>query len=80
MSFGAVISGTPAICKASTLAMRSSVSSAMCWMPSPLNFIRNSSIWPLPRPDSSFKGMRIRPSGAVIARLVKPVYSPWMSK
>jgi D-serine dehydratase len=29
---------------------------------------------------SSFSGMRIWPSGAVMARLVRPVYSPWMSK
>jgi len=34
-------------------------------MPSPLNFIRNSSIWPEPFDDSSFSGMRISPSGAV---------------
>ncbi|MNV93721.1 hypothetical protein D3C71_1884480 [compost metagenome] len=52
----------------------------MCWMPSPLNAIRNSSIWPLPLDDSSFSGMRILPSGAVIAFEVRPVYSPWMSK
>ena len=66
-SGGAVISGTPASAALSTLASRSSVSSAMCWMPSPLNFIRNSSIWPAPFDDSSFSGMRILPSGAVIA-------------
>jgi hypothetical protein len=30
--------------------------------------------------DSSFSGMRIMPSGAVIAFEVRPVYSPLMSK
>ena len=39
----------------------------MCWMPSPLNVIRYSSIWPLSLDFSSFSGIRIRPSGAVIA-------------
>ena len=36
----------------------------------------------LPEPfvDSSLSGMRILPSGAVIAFEVRPVYSPWMSK
>ena len=80
MSFGAVISGTPASASLSTVAMMSSVSSATCWMPSPLNCIRNSSICPEPFDDSSFSGIRIMPSGAVIAFEVKPVYSPWMSK
>ncbi len=62
------------------VAGRSSQSRAMCWMPSPLNFIRNSSICPEPFFDSSLSGMRILPSGAVIAFEVRPVYSPWMSK
>ncbi len=52
----------------------------MCWIPSPLNFIRNSSICPAPFDDSSFSGIRILPSGAVSAFEVRPVYSPWMSK
>ncbi|MNC87318.1 hypothetical protein D3C83_30350 [compost metagenome] len=52
----------------------------MCWMPSPLNFIRNSSICPGVREASSLSGIRILPSGAVIARDVRPVYSPLMSK
>ena len=45
------------------VAKMSSVSSATCWMPSPLNFIRNSSICPEPLLDSSFSGMRMRAVG-----------------
>jgi hypothetical protein len=75
---GAAISGTPARRKLSMLASRSSVSSAMCWMPSLLYFIRNSSIWPVDF-DASFDDADLA-AGAVIARDVRFVYSPLMSK
>ena len=52
----------------------------MCWMPSPLYFIRNSSICPVDFDASSLSGILILPSGAVIAFDVSPVYSPLMSK
>ncbi|MOA57644.1 hypothetical protein D3C78_1818600 [compost metagenome] len=65
---------------ASQVLIRSSVRKATCWMPSPLNCMRNSSICPAPLDDSSLSGMRIMPSGAVIALEVRPVYSPLMSK
>ena len=49
-------------------------------IPSPLYSRRYSSIWPTLSDFSSFSGMRIKPSGAVIARETRPVYSPLMSK
>ncbi|MNF94425.1 hypothetical protein D3C84_771350 [compost metagenome] len=70
----------PSALSSSQVLIRSSVKKATCWMPSPLNCIRNSSICPEPLEDSSFSGMRIMPSGAVMALEVRPVYSPLMSK
>ncbi|MNP62281.1 hypothetical protein D3C76_1575440 [compost metagenome] len=70
----------PMLFRWSQVLIRSSDRNATCWMPSPLNCIRNSSICPAPLDDSSFSGMRIMPSGAVMALEVRPVYSPLMSK
>ena len=75
-----VMKRMPIFFNASQVLIKSSVKKATCWMPSPLNCIRNSSIWPAPLDDSSFNGIRIMPSGAVMALEVKPVYSPLMSK